>query len=228
MNFGIQSGEDVQRALWLDAGDSRYLIEFLPGQVALFEQAAAGQDEIVNALISAERHLNGMLRRHIGAQPHIGQQADALDETGCVLGRSGDHQPAGSVTGHPVGLGQPIEGQAQQVGSHGRHGDVDDVVVEDLVVDLISEQQQLVFARQIGDLAERLPAVDRAGRVIRVDHHQRLGARRDLRFDIGDIGLPTVGLVAKVVHRCTAGQRRRRRPQRIVRCRDQNLIAVVQ
>ena len=37
VHFGIQSGEDVQRALRFDAGNSRNLIEFLPGEVTLLE-----------------------------------------------------------------------------------------------------------------------------------------------------------------------------------------------
>ena len=95
----------------------------------------------------------------------------------CSFG-PGDRQPAGAVTGDAVGLGQAVERQAQQVGRHRRHRDVLGVVVEDLVVDLVGEQQQLVLARQFGDLLEDLAAVHRAGRVVRVDHDQRLGARR--------------------------------------------------
>ena len=80
------------------------------------------------------------------------------------------------------------------------------VVVEDLVVDLISQYQQLVLAREISQLDQHLPAVDRAGRIVRVDHHQCLGPWRDLRFDIGDIGLPAFGLIAQVMDGCAAGQ----------------------
>ena len=102
------------------------------------------------------------------------------------------------------------------------------VVVQDLVVDLVGEQQQLVLAREIDHLLEDFAGVHRAGGVVRVDHHDRLGAVGDLRLQIGDVGLPALGLVAQVVHRRAAGQRRRRRPQRIVRGGNEHLVAVVQ
>ena len=133
-----------------------------------------------------------------------------------------------AVSGHPVRLGQAVEGQGQHVGRHRRQRDVLGVVVEDLVVDLVGEQQQLVLARQIGHLLEDFAAVHRAGRVVRVDDDDRLGAVGDLGLQIGDVGRPALGLVAQVVHRGSAGQRRRRRPQRIVRRRDQHLVAVVE
>ena len=81
------------------------------------------------------------------------------------------------------------------------------VVVEDLVVDLVGKQQQLVLARQVDHLGEDFAAVDRAGRVVRVDHDQRLGALGDLRLQVGDVWLPVLGLVAQVVHGCAAGKR---------------------
>ncbi|CAG7022845.1 hypothetical protein PICSAR15_04119 [Mycobacterium avium subsp. paratuberculosis] len=169
-----------------------------------------------------------MLRRDVRAQPHVGQQVDALDEAAGVVLGSGDRQPAGPVAGHPVRLRQAVEGQAQHVRRQRRHVDVLGVVVEDLVVDLVGQQQQLVLARQIDHLAQDFAAVHRAGRVVRVDHHQRLGALGDLGFQIGDVGLPALRLVAQVVHGGAAGQRGRRRPQRVVRRRDQHLVAVVE
>ncbi len=41
-------------------------------------------------------------------------------------------------------------------------------------------------------------------------------------------GMPALGLVAQVVHGGAAGQRRRRRPQRVVRRGDEHLVAVVE
>ena len=102
------------------------------------------------------------------------------------------------------------------------------VVVEDLVVDLVGEQQQLMLARQFDHLLEDFGAVHRAGGVVRVDHHQRLGAVGDLRLQIGDVGLPALGLIAEIVHRRASGQRGRRGPQGVVRSGDEYLVAVVQ
>lgn len=91
------------------------------------------------------------------------------------------------------------------------------VVVEDFVVDFVRQQQQLMLAGQIDHLGEDFAAVHRAGWVVGVDHDQRLGALGDLGFQVGDIGLPALGLIAQVVDRSAASQRGRRRPQRVVR-----------
>ena len=142
--------------------------------------------------------------------------------------RAGDDQPAGAVTSDPVGLGQAVEGQAQQVRAQARDVDVLGVVVEDFVVDLIGQDEEGVLAGHVHDLLQDLLGVHRAGRVIRVDHHDCLGALGDLGADVLDGGVPVVFLVAQVVHRLTAGQGRRRRPQRVVRGRDEDLVAVVE
>ena len=41
VHLGVKPREDVERAFRLDAGDTRYLVEFLPRQVTLLEQSAA-------------------------------------------------------------------------------------------------------------------------------------------------------------------------------------------
>ena len=116
VHLGVEPRERVQRALGLHAGHAGDLVELRPGDVALLEQPAAGQHQVLDALVAAERDLNGVLRGHVRAQPHVGQQADALQEAGGVLLGAGDDQPARAVARDPVGLGQPVEGQAQQVG----------------------------------------------------------------------------------------------------------------
>jgi len=50
----------------------------------------------------------------------------------------------------------------------------------------------------------------------------------DLGLDIGEVRVPAVVLVTAVVHRRTAGQRDRAGPQRVVRRRHQDLVAVVE
>ena len=102
--------------------------------------------------MAAERDLNRVLRRHIRAQPHVRQQADALDETLGVLLGAGDHQPTRPVARDPVGLRQPVEGQVSTSGATDAIAMCFGVVVEDLVVDLVGQQQQLVLAREIGHL----------------------------------------------------------------------------
>ena len=55
-------------------------LSLVQADVALLEQPAAGQHQILDALVAAEGDLNRVLRRDIRAQPHVGQQVDALDE----------------------------------------------------------------------------------------------------------------------------------------------------
>ena len=68
--FGVNFREHVQRAFWLHAGDARNIVDKLPSAVALFIQASAGDDEFADALIAAQRGLDSMLGRHVGAQTH--------------------------------------------------------------------------------------------------------------------------------------------------------------
>ena len=82
-----------------------------------------------------------------------------------------------------------------------------------------------------GDVDEPLDdllAVDRARRVVGVDDDQRVGVLGDLGLDVGEVGVPAVLLVAAVVHRLAAGERDRAGPQRVVRGRHQDLVAVVE
>ena len=102
------------------------------------------------------------------------------------------------------------------------------VVEEDAVVDLVRQQQQRVLARDLDDALEHLARVHRARRVVRVDDDDRLGARRDLRADVLEIGLPAVVGVAEVVHRRAAAEARHRRPERVVGRRDEHLVALVE
>src|ERR1700734_4191129 len=98
-----------------------------------------------------------------------------------MLPGAGNEQPPGAEPGHPVGLGQAVEGQADQVGGEGGGAVVDRVVVEDLVVDLVGEYQQVVAAGQVEDAVQQVPGVDGPGGVVRVDDHDSAGPAGDFR-----------------------------------------------
>lgn len=68
--FGVDFREHIQRAFWLHAGDARNIVDKLPGAVALFIQTPARNDKFADALIAAQRRLDSMLGRHVGAQTH--------------------------------------------------------------------------------------------------------------------------------------------------------------
>ena len=101
------------------------------------------------------------------------------------------------------------------------------VVVEHLVVDLVGHHHQPVPAREVEQALEDLLRVDRAGRVVRVDDHERLGAVGDLPGDVVEVGEPVGRLVAAVVHGLAAGERGHRGPQRVVGRGHQDLVAVL-
>ena len=169
-----------------------------------------------------------MLGGHVRAHAHVGQQVQALEQ---VLGRgqrTGDRQPAGAEAAGAVGLRQAREGEAQDVVA-GRARRVDVLaVVDDLLVDLVGEDDEPVLAGQLDDAPHRLPAVDGAGRIVRVDEHDRLRARSDPRGDVRRIRVPAVRLVRQVVHRPAPAQGHLGGPQRVVGGGDEHLVIDVQ
>ena len=66
--FGIDSREQIQRALRFYTGDSVYLIEHLPSDVALFVKATTRGSKLVDALVTAKSGLNRVLCGHICTQ----------------------------------------------------------------------------------------------------------------------------------------------------------------
>ena len=228
VDLGIEAGERVERALGLDATDAGDLVELLPRHVALLVEASTGRDERLDALVTAERHLNRVLAGDVRAQARRRQDAQALDEAlGVVLG-AGEHDPACPIATDAVRLREPVERQAEQVGGKRRDVDVLSVVVEDLVVDLVGEDEQRVASGNVDELLEHLARVDGSRGVVGIDDDDRLGAVGDLRLDVGDVGVPVVVLVAAIVHGRAAGEGRHGRPEGIVGRGDQHLVAVVE
>ncbi len=117
------------------------------------QQATAGSDQIIDALVAAQRGLDRELPRHVGAQAHRGQHVQAFDVVpGVALLARHDH-PAGAIAAGAVVLRQAVEGDEQHV--VGQRGDrcVRRAVVQHLVVDLVGEDDQLMLARDLDDLA---------------------------------------------------------------------------
>ena len=195
-------------------------------QGALLVQAAAGNDQLVDGLVAAERGLDCVLCRNVGAQAHGGEQVNAFQVACCVLLRAGDSNPACAVTADAVRLGQTGEGQAEHVvAGEGRHVDGFSTVVSDLFVDFIGEHDQAVLTCQVHDLLQNQARVDSTGRVVRVNDHDALGALGNLRLDVFDVRVPVVFLVAQVVHGLAADQRGGCGPQRVVGHGDQDFVA---
>ena len=108
--LNIDLREQVQRAVRAGAADAVNLVEHLVRQGALLVQAAAGNNQLVNGLVAAERGLNCMLCRDVGAQAHGGEQVNALKVACGILLGAGDSDPACTVTADAVCLGQTREG----------------------------------------------------------------------------------------------------------------------
>ena len=65
-------------------------------------------------------------------------------------------------------------------------------VENQFVVDFVGEDDQVVAARQFGDLLQHLPGAKRASGIVRIDEHDAASARRDLALDVGQFRLPAV------------------------------------
>src|ERR1035437_8340651 len=110
VDIRIQPREAVEGTLRLYAADPRDGVQQFVCRVALLTQAAAGKDQIVDRLVTAQRALDRILRRHVRTHSHVRQQGQPLEEVLCAIARATDHHPATAEAGDAVGLGQPTEG----------------------------------------------------------------------------------------------------------------------
>ena len=224
----VDPGEDVERGLGLHGRDAVDVVERLVDEVALLVDAPAGLHVALHALVAAERRLDDGLRRHVGAQAHVGEHVDAIDEVAHAALVAREDHPADAVARHHMGLGEAGERDARQVGRQRGNGDVLEAVHAQAVVDLVREDHQLVPAGDLHDLLEHLARVDGARGVVGVDDHERLGVARDLSLHVGEVGRPLGLLVAQVVHGRAARERGAGGPQRVVGARDEDLVTGVE
>lgn len=81
----VDAREGVERAHGFHATDAGNVVEQLPRAVALLQQSAARQHQVIDALVAAQRCLDGVLARHVGAQAHVGEDIQALDIALCLV-----------------------------------------------------------------------------------------------------------------------------------------------
>src|SRR6478736_1847798 len=105
---------------------------------------------------------------------------------------------------------------------------MDRAVVQDGVVHLVDQDQQVVPTGQLQQPQQCLPGVHGAGRIVRVDDHQRAGGGCDLRADVVQIGGPAAFLVAPVVNGLSTTEVDRTGPERVIGAGDEDLVTVVQ
>ena len=220
--------EDVERRLGLDHRDAVDLAERVVDEVALLADAAAGRHIALDALVAAEGRLHDGLRGHVGAQAHVRQHVDAQHEVACARGVARHDHPADAVARDHVRFRQARERHAEQVGRERCDGDVLFVVHDQAVVDLVREDHQAVAAGHFDDFFQHGARVHGAGGVVRGDDDDGLGARGDLAFHVGDVGVPIGLFVADVVHRRAARERGAGRPQRVIGRGNENLVAGIE
>ena len=85
-----------------------------------------------------------------------------------------------------------------------------------------------MLARNLDDAQQQRRVVQHAGGVVRIDHHDALGARRDAGPDVVQAGHPAIGFIAQVMHRGRARQAGGCGPERVVGLGQQQLVAIVQ
>ena len=221
--------ENVKRRFRLGSAQAGDGVERFPDQLTLLVKPSAGAEIFVHRLIAAERGLDDALRRNVGAKAHFGKKIQPLDISLGVGLITGETHPADAEARNAVGFGKAVEAERQKVGRERGERDVLRFSLHDeTVVDLVGKEDKVVLAGNLHDLLKDLLRIERAGRVVRVDDDDALRARRDLGSKIVDIGVPVLLLVAEIVYRLAAGERDGRRPERIIRRGDKDLVAVVQ
>ena len=98
----IEAREEIQRGLGLETGHPGNLCQQLVREVALAQQAPARPDQVVDALVAAQRRLHGELPGHVGAQAHGGEDVQAFEVILRMPLVAGNDHPAGAVSTRPV------------------------------------------------------------------------------------------------------------------------------
>ncbi len=207
----INFREDVEGGLWLYAADPRDIDEGFVNKFPLFVDPSAGNDIVFHALMAAQGCLDDGLGGHIGAQTHIGEHFQPFDIIRCDPLISAEDHPADPETGDHMGFGQTAEGDAEQVGCQGSDGYMFFPVHDQTVVNLIGENDQLMFSGNIHDLLQNLSGIEGSGGIVGIDDDNGLCPVCDLLFDIFHVRIPVGLLVTDIVDGFSSGQSWRRR-----------------
>ena len=125
-------------------------------------------------------------------------------------------------------LRQTGERHAEQVRSQRCDGNMLQPIHDQTIINLIGENNELMFPGNIDNLLQQFFRIKRSGRIIWIDDDNCFGLIRDFRANIVDIGIPFGFLITDIMHGGAASQIHTGCPQRIVRRRHQHFVAVVQ
>ena len=224
----VKLREDVKRAVIFDAGKAVDLRNLAHGRLALFIQPAARDEHRLGAGVVVERGGDHKLGQRVGAKTHRRHLEDALHIVVCLALVAADDHPAAAEAAHDVALGKTVGGDDHPVGRERGGGIVLHAVHHKTVIDLVGEDQKVVFAGHLNDILKHFLRIDGAGRVVGVDDDDGARFRRNLFAHISDVGVPVVLLVAGIKHGLAAGDIGRVGPQGIARRGHQHFVALVE
>ena len=111
-----------------------------------------------------------------------------MDEVVGAIQISAKNTPADPVSASAVDLRQPGISQANSICNECCKRYEFRVVVHHLVINFVSEQDDVMLFRQRDDLLQCLPAIDRTARVVRIYNNNRFGLGSNQRLDLAYIG----------------------------------------
>ena len=191
-------------------------------------QAPARCAQRADGVGTVQRLLDRELAGHVGAQAQSAEQVHRVVEVAAGQRVAAQHRPADPPAAGAVDLGQAAEAEAGQVAGQRRDRLEGIAVVQDVVIDLVDHQQQPVALGDGDDAFEDLARVVGARRVVRVDQHDRAGARGHQRFDLLRVRQEAVVAVALVIDRAAVVEDGGRAPQRVVGRGHQHFLARVE
>ena len=125
------------------------------------------------------------MSRHVGAQAQAREQIERALDLAEQHRCAGRRKPADAVAAGALHLRQAVESEAGYVARKPRKRQEFGAVVNDLVVDFVGQDHQAVARGDIDDRLEYRARIHRAGRIVRVDDHDRARALRDRSLDLG-------------------------------------------
>ena len=227
-SFDIQLREAVKGSLRLNDRKARDRVDPLINKVSLLRHASCLVDIPLDRLRPAERCLNNRLCRNIGTEPHRGKHLDSFNIILRDLLIAGEDHPADPEARDHVGFRKPREGHTEKIRCKGSDRRVRIPIHQEPVINLIGKEDELMLSGNLNDSFKDLTRIDCAGRIIRVDNDDRLRLIRDLALHVKKIRIPLTLLVTDIVNYFSAGKRCAGSPERIIRCRDQDLIPVIE
>ena len=224
----VQLREDIKGRFRFHRSDSRNIRQCLINILPLFIDPSAGSNVIPDALMPSQCRLYDRLRRYIGAESHIGKHLDSLDIIGSDPFVSAENHPSDPESRDHMRFGQSAVGHAEQIRRKRRDGYMFFPIHDQAVINLIGKNHQLMFSCNVNDLLKHFPWIQRSRRIVRVDDNDRFRPGSDLLSDIRHIRIPVGLFITDIMNGFASCKGRTCRPERIIRGRDQDLIAVVQ